>query len=142
MIILDTNVVSEPTKPKPDPVVRAWLDRQVPETLYLTAISLAELLAGVAKLPSGRRKRDFGSSLLQLLERFFGPRILPFDRAAAEAFASLTEVTLATGRKLALADGQIAAIAMTHGFSIATRDTAPFKAARLIVLNPWEHKAI
>lgn len=138
MIILDTNVVSEPTKPHGHPAVRDWLDNQMAETLYLTATSLSELLLGVELLPDGRRKEGLAAVLSELLESLFGPRILPFDQQAAAAYAPLIRRTRAAGHTLSVADGQIAAIASVHGFTVATRDTAPFVAASVPVINPWE----
>ncbi|MBN9560404.1 MAG: type II toxin-antitoxin system VapC family toxin [Alphaproteobacteria bacterium] len=138
MIVLDTNIVSEPMRPSGNPAVQAWLDRQVAETLYLTATSLAELLVGVALLPAGKRKEGLGAALADLIEALFGPRVLAFDRQAAREYASLVSRTRAGGHVIAVADGQIAAIAIAHGFSVATRDTAPFIAAGVPVINPWD----
>ncbi len=137
MIVVDTNVVSEPLKPQADPAVLAWLDRQAEQVLYLTTTSLAELLVGVEKLPEGRRKTVLAQSLRPQLAKWFGPRVLPFDEAAAIAYAKLVSRARAAGRALSFADGQIAAVAYTHGFTVATRDTAPFEAAGLQVINPW-----
>ena len=138
MIVLDTNVVSEPMKPSADPTVQAWLDRQVAETLYLTATSLAELLVGIEILPSGRRKDGLAAALAELMAVLFGPRILPFDQQAAIAYAPVVSRARAGGTIISVADGQIAAIAAARGFTIATRDTAPFEAAGLPVINPWD----
>ncbi|MCF4166908.1 type II toxin-antitoxin system VapC family toxin [Zavarzinia compransoris] len=137
MIVLDTNVVSEPMRLDGDPAVRAWLDAQAAETLYLTSVSLAELLVGIGRLPQGRRRDGLDRALAALLDRLFGDRILPFDAAAARIFADIQEDCRMKGRAIAFADGQIAAIARSHGFSVATRDTAPFEAAGVPVINPW-----
>lgn len=137
MIVLDTNVVSEPMRPQGDPAVRAWLDRQVAETLYLTATSLAELLAGIDILPVGRRKQGLGAALAQLLAELFGPRVLPFDERAAIAYAPLMGRARANGLVITMADGQIAAIAAARGFPVATRATELFLAAGVPVVNPW-----
>lgn len=139
MIILDTNVVSEPMKLNGTSVgVQAWLDRQVAETLYLTTTSLSELLVGIEILPDGKRKVGLGAALSDLLDTLFGGRILPFDAPAAIAFASLVGRARAGGRVLSVADGQIGAIATLYGYTVATRDTAPFIAAGVPVINPWE----
>lgn len=138
MIVLDTNVISEPLKPKGNPVVQAWLDRQAAETLYLTATSLSELLVGVAVLPDSKRKTGLDAALSELLTNLFGPRILAFDQRAAMAYASLVGRARSAGRHMSVADGQIAAIASVHGFTVATRDTAPFAAAGVPIINPWE----
>lgn len=138
MIILDTNVVSEPMKRNGNPVVQTWLDQQAAETLYLTAVSLSELLVGIEILPAGRRKEGLGGALNELLARLFGSRILAFDQQAAIIYAPLVCRARAGGHLISVADGQIAAIAAVHGFTVATRDTAPFTAAGVPVINPWD----
>lgn len=138
MIVLDTNVVSEPMKPNGNPAVLAWLDRQAAETLYLTATSLSELLVGIEILPDGKRKAGLDTALSELLMNLFGSRILPFDQQAAMAYAPLVGRARAGGCLISVADGQIAAIAAAHKFTVATRDTAPFVAAGVPVINPWE----
>ena len=138
MIILDTNVVSEPMRLNGNPAVQAWLDQQVAETLYLTTTSLSELLVGIEILPEGKRKEGLSIALNELVVRLFGSRILPFDQQAATLYASLVSRARASGHLISVADGQIAAIANLHGFAVATRDTAPFIAAGVSVINPWE----
>lgn len=138
MMVLDTNVVSEPMKRLGNPAVTAWLDRQVADTLYLTATNLSELLVGVESLPAGRRKEGLETALANLMARLFGPRILPFDAQAALICARLVARARATGHVIGFADGQIAAIAAAHGYTIATRDTTPFVAAGVPVINPWD----
>jgi predicted nucleic acid-binding protein len=138
VIILDTNVVSEPTKADGNRRVRDWLDDQIAETLYLTSISLSELLLGVQVLPDRKRKEGLAAALTELLTELFGPRILPFDQQAATVYAARVSRARASGRAISMADGQIAAIAAVHGFTVATRDTAPFIAASVPVVNPWE----
>jgi predicted nucleic acid-binding protein len=138
MIVLDTNVISEPLKPRPDARVVAWLVAQDPETLYLTATSLSELLVGIEILPAGKRKRAMMAAVQQTLDRLFADRFLSFDREAAVAFALLGSRAAATGYSISTADCQIAAIAAVHGFAVATRDTAPFLAVGVRVINPWE----
>lgn len=138
MIILDTNVVSEPMKPDADRRVQFWLDEQIAETLYLTTISLSELLLGVEVLPDGKRKEGLAVALTELLGALFSSRILPFDQQAATMYAARMSRARASGRTVSMADGQIAAIAAVHGFKVATRDIAPFAAAGVPVVNPWE----
>jgi len=137
MIILDTNVISEPMKERADSLVIAWLDRQVAETLFLTATNLSELLVGIELLPEGRRKRGMAEAMQQLLGDLFGTRFLEFDREAAVAYAFVVSRSIAKGLSISVADGQIAAIAAVHGFAVATRDTASFLAAGVTVINPW-----
>ena len=138
MIILDTNVVSEPMKPHGEPAVQAWLDRQTAETLFLTATSFSELLVGIEILPDGKRKEGLDAMLIALMARLFESRILPFDQRAAMLYAPLVGRARSGGCLISVADGQIAAIAAAHGFTVATRDTAPFLAAGVPVINPWK----
>jgi predicted nucleic acid-binding protein len=137
MILLDTNVISEPLKASCDKNVLAWIDAQVIETLYLSTISLAELRFGIAVLPEGKRRDTLHSSLLQRVLPLFAGRILSFDDSASQSYAALRTRARAAGQAIAPADGYIAAIAATHGFAVATRDTSPFSAAGLVVINPW-----
>jgi predicted nucleic acid-binding protein len=137
MILLDTNVISEPLKLSGDAGVLAWIDAQLVETLFLSTISLAELRFGIGALPPGKRKDTLHTSLEQRILPLFAGRILPFDEAASEAYALLRARARADGQAIAPADGYIAAIAMTHSLIVATRDTSPFEAAGLTVINPW-----
>ena len=141
MIVLDTNVVSEPMRPRGNPAVLAWLDRQVAETLYLTATGLSELLVGIAALPAGRRRDGLDTALQDLLSTLFGARVLPFDQQAAITYATLVARARAAGHVFSVGDGQIAAIAAAHGFAVATRDTVPFTAAGVPLINPWQEAA-
>ena len=137
MIVLDTNVISEPVKPLPDPLVVAWLDRQPKEALYLCAPVLMEVLLGVALLPGGRRKRGMAMAIQALFANFFAERFLAFERQAAVTYASLASRASARGYSISVGDCQIAAIAAVHGFAVATRDTAPFRAAGVPIIDPW-----
>jgi toxin FitB len=137
MILLDTNVVSEPLKAPGDLNVLAWIDAQLLETLYLSTISLAELRFGIAALPEGKRRDTLQTSLENRILPLFAGRVLPFDERASETYAVLRARARANGKAIASADGYIAAIASAHGFSVATRDTSPFEAAELSVINPW-----
>jgi predicted nucleic acid-binding protein len=137
MILLDTNVLSEPLKLTGDAGVLTWIDAQIIETLYLSTISLAELRFGIAALPAGNRRDTLHASLEQRILPLFGGRILPFDLAASEACAVLRARARAQGKAIAPADGYLAATATTHGLMVATRNTGPFEAAGLAVINPW-----
>jgi hypothetical protein len=139
MIILDTNVVSEVVKVGRDGNVLSWLNGQSAETLYLTATSLSELLIGIEILPAGKRRDGLSNALSDLVGKLFHSRILPFDRAAAVANALLVGKARAAGKAVSIQDGQIAAIAHVNGFSVATRDTSPFMALGVSVINPWDH---
>lgn len=138
MILLDTNVVSEPLRQLPEPRVIAWIDAQPLETLYLSAITVAELRAGVAMLPAGKRRSTLQESLEKRVIPLFAGRVLPFDQACTKAYAQLVAKARAAGSVIAPADGYIAAIAATNGFELATRDTQPFTAAGISVINPWQ----
>ena len=137
MIVLDTNVVSEAMKPEPHPAVRAWLNDQAAQTLYLSSVSLAELLFGIAALPVGKR-RDMLALTLDGLMGLFRDRVLPFDTDAARHYAELAVTVRLAGRGFPTPDGYIAAIAVSRGFIVASRDTAPYEAASVAVINPWE----
>ena len=136
MIVLDTNVVSEAMKPEPHPSVRAWLNHQAAETLYLSSVTLAELLFGIAALPAGKRK-DMLAKALDGLMGLFRDRVLPFDIDAARRYADLAVMAKTRGRGFPTPDGYIAAIAAAHGFAVASRDTSTFGAAGLTVIDPW-----
>lgn len=137
MIILDTNVISEAMKQTPDPVVMKWLNNQVPETLFLSSVTLAELLFGLSIIPEGRRKSTLIDALDILLIELFKHRILPFGAQAAHRYAQLAAKSRAAGKGFPIPDGYIAAIASFHGFVVATRDAAPFEAACISTVNPW-----
>ncbi len=139
MIILDTNVVSEPMKDNGDPAVKAWLDKQVLSNLYITSVNLGELLSCIATVPEGRRKQGLILGLRRLRIRIRN-EVLPYDEAAAIAYSEAVLRAKANLYTLAVADGQIAAIANVHGFAVATRDVEPFVAAGVPVINPWEEE--
>jgi predicted nucleic acid-binding protein len=141
LIVLDTNVVSEPLRPAADPAVLAWLDLQDIQTLYLTTISLAELRHGIAVLPGGRRRSRLAAELEERIIPLFDGRILGFDIAASSAYAEIRVRTRKAGKTLGAADSYIAATVAAHGFAIATRDTAPFEAAGIPVIDPWGPRA-
>jgi hypothetical protein len=137
MILLDTNVVSEPLRAAPEPRVVEWLDAQPLETLFLSVITVAELRYGVARLPPGRR----GSALRKRLETqvlpAFAGRVLACDLPSTQSYADLMIRAQAAGRSIGMADALIAAIARVHGMTLATRDTGPFVAAGVPVVDPW-----
>jgi toxin FitB len=137
MILLDTNVVSEPLRPAPDAQVIYWIDAQALETLFLSAITVAELRAVVALLPAGKRRKALHDSLETQVLPLFAGRVLPFDEASAQAYAELMAKAKALGLAIASADGYIAAIAAANGLAVATRDIRPFQAAGVKVINPW-----
>lgn len=137
MILLDTKVISEPLRPTPEIRVIEWIDAQPLETLFLSAITVAELRAGVALLPSGKRRTGLHENLEKRVLPLFAGRVLPFDLACTPAYAGLMARARSSGLAVATADGYIAAIAAANGFAVATRDTAPFEAAGVAIINPW-----
>lgn len=136
MILLDTNVVSETMRPHPEPSVIAWLDAQAAETLYMSSITAAELMFGVRALPDGRRKDALADAVEQIIA-LFAERLLDFDMRAARQYADLASKARSAGLALSTPDGFIAAIASANGFSVASRDIGPFRAAGVSVIDPW-----
>lgn len=136
MILLDSNVVSEAMKPEPNPAVRDWLDAQAVETLFVSSVTIAELLFGIGALPNGKRKERLAAAVEGVIDLFAG-RILPFDTEAARHYADLAVRARAAGHGFPLPDGYIAAIAAARDYSVASRDSSAFVAARLAVINPW-----
>jgi len=124
-------------KVEPHASVRASLDAQLAQTLFLPSITVAELLFGIGVLPDGRRKALLAARIDRLPGEFAG-RILPFDTASARCGADLAAKARAAGRGLPTPDGTIAAMAAAHGFAVATRDVGPFRAAGVGVVDPWE----
>lgn len=137
MILVDTNVISEPLRRAPEARVVEWIDDQPLETLYLSAITVAELRFGVALLPAGKRRKILHDSLETRVLPLFSGRVLAFDLAATQAYAGLMAKARAAGVAVGAADGYIAAIAAANGMRVATRDTAPFAAAGVAVIDPW-----
>lgn len=137
MILLDTNVISEPLRRTPEPRVIEWIDSQRLETLYLSAITVAELRAGIALLPTGKRRSGLQENLQKRVLPLFGGRVLSFDLSCTQHYATLVAKARQTGLAIAAADGYIAAIAAASGFAVATRDINPFEAAGVTVINPW-----
>ena len=135
--ILDTNVVSEPMLALPSAVVQTWWSQQQPGTLFITAVTVAEVLYGIELLPHGKRR----AALLAGAELMFGKvlagRILPFDEDAARAFAAIAASRRAQGRPITDLDAQIAAIARSRGATLATRNTADFEGCGIRLVNPW-----
>jgi toxin FitB len=136
MIVVDTNVLSEEIKPTPARTVHAWFLRQVSGGLFTTTICEAEILLGVALLPDGRRKRDLEVAARSVIALFAG-RILPFDSAAAAAYADIVAQRRRIGRPIDDFDAQIAAIARSRGFAIATRNISDFEGTGLSIIDPW-----
>jgi predicted nucleic acid-binding protein len=138
VIILDTNVISEPMGSAPNPRVLAWIDAQDFETLYLSAVTVGELRFGLSILPVGRRRDVLTEQLEKDTLPLFAGRILPYDLAASAEYARLLSGARAAGITINTADGMIAATADAAGFTVATRDTTPFTAAGVPIIDPWQ----
>ena len=138
MIVLDTNVVSELMRRTPDPAVTAWVADHDAATLFVTAIGEAEFRYGVAILPAGRRREMLASAVDLMLREDLAAHILPFDSAAARAYATIASERRATGRTAAQADTQIAAIARSRGMAVATRNIKDLQGMGVDLINPWE----
>jgi toxin FitB len=137
MIIIDTNVISELLRPIPEPAVEAWLGEQDGLSIYLTAISEAELRYGVAVMSSGKRHDGLGVAIDRILRDDMAGRILSFDSAAARAYADIAATRRTAGKPISQADCQIAAIARAHNAPVATRNTPDFEGCGIDLINPW-----
>ena len=137
MFVLDTNVASELMRPAPVPAVTAWVAQWDAEDLFLTAVGEAELRHGIAILPVGRRRNSLEASMTRWLNLGFAERILPFDSAAARAYAEIAAVRRSAGRPIGEADCQIAAIARSKGMAVATRNIRDFSETGVEAIDPW-----
>lgn len=138
MIVLDTNVLSELMRPDPDQAVIAWMDSQEPAQLFLTAVTVAEILYGIAHLPDGKRKAGLRERGVAMLQEDFAGRVISFDEAAAAQYAEVVCERQASGRSISMADAQIAAICRTlNGATLATRNSRDFEGIGLDLANPW-----
>lgn len=139
MILLDTSILSELMRPFPKPAVERWVGAQPAAGVFISAITEAELRYGLALLPDGQRRRRLMAQAEAMLAEDFAGRILPFDSAAAEAYASIAAARRLAGRPISQADAQIAAIAASRGAAIATRNIMDFEGCGPEVVNPWGH---
>jgi predicted nucleic acid-binding protein len=137
MIVLDTNVVSEVMKGAPDPSVYDWFKRTPRAKLFVTTISEAEILAGIAVLPAGRRRSELTSLAIETFEKSFADRILTFDSHSARHYADIISVRRHIGRPINPLDAQIAAIARDKRMAIATRNFTDFLKCGIDVIDPW-----
>lgn len=138
MILLDTNVLSELMKPAPDAGVIGWLDGQLAETLFISAITRAEIELGIALLPDGQRKQKIAAAAQRMFVEF-SDRTLSFGETAAIQYGQLVAAHTQNGRPLTVEDAQIAAIALANGLRVATRNEKDFaNIPDLTVINPWK----
>ncbi len=137
MILLDTNVISEPLRPDPSGRVVEWLNAQALEAMFLPVIAVAELRYGIAVMPAGRRREALAERIEGEVLPLFINRVLPVDVAVTASYAKCMATARHGGVGASVSDGLIAAIAIENNLSIATRDTAAFKAMGAVVINPW-----
>lgn len=141
MIVLDTNVISEMLKPAPNAFVEAWLAAQPPPSVFITAITQAEIIYGLRLLPAGKRRAALEAAILPIFTEDFEGRVLPFDPQAADAYATIAVARRQAGRPISQFDAQIAAIALSRGAAIATRNGPDFEGIGLTILDPWRFEA-
>lgn len=141
MIILDTNVLSEVIKPQPEQVVFDWLASQKYDEVYTTAVTEAEMLHGLYRLPDGKRKTQLRQALAAIFQQDFAGRVLPFDEAAALSYAEVVTARERAGRGVGSFDCQIAAIARVHSAIVATRNIKDFELTGVSLVNPWGNRA-
>ena len=137
MFALDTNVASELMRPEPMTAVAAWIAERDAQEMYLTAVSEAELRYGVAILPAGKRRSALEAAMARWFDQGFIGRILPFDSAAARAYAEIAAGRRDAGRPIGEADCQIAAICRSRGAVLVTRNVRDFEDTGVKIIDPW-----
>lgn len=137
MIVVDTNVVSELMRPSPSSRVRDWIRSQPAQELYTSAVTVAEILYGIERLPQGRRQAELRSAATALFDGF-ADQLLAFDAASAVQYALIVSSRDRSGRPIDGFDAQIAAICRAHGAALATRNVADFRETGIDIINPWD----
>jgi toxin FitB len=138
MIVLDTNVISELMRPQTNESVLGWVDAQGQDELFVTAVTVGEILYGIARLPDGKRKSDLHTAADETLDVDFAERILAFDKSAAEHYGHVVSLRERNGRPISMADALIASICLSYSASLATRNIADFEGVGLDLINPWD----
>lgn len=138
MLVLDTNLISELMRPRPEAAVLAWVGAQPMKAMAITAVSSMEIRFGIHILPDGKRRSELDRKFSELIAQGFAGRILPFDGQAGEACADIRAVRQRNGRRISTEDAMIAAIAKVHGATVVTRDANGFAGCGVPVVNPWE----
>ena len=136
-LLLDTNVLSELLRARPDPAVLAWFAAQPPHSLFVSALTQAEMLMGARLLPAGRRRQQLQHALDAMFRDDFAGQLWLFDAACVAHFAELVATRRAAGRPISPFEAQIAAIALSHDAGLATRNGADFEGCRLSLHDPW-----
>ena len=137
MFVLDTNVLSEIMKSVPEASVADWVDRQPRADLFTTVMSKAEVLAGIAAMPTGRRRTSLEGLAQDLFGIGFRGRVLPFDDESSVLYAQISTARRRSGRTISVSDSIIASIARRHGATVVTRDVGGFELTGVPVLDPW-----
>jgi len=135
--LLDTNVLSELLRAQPHPAVLAWFAEQPADSLFVSAVTQAEMLLGARLLPRSKRRQQLETALDTMFREDFAGRVLPFDSAAAAAYAAVVAARRGAGRPISQFDAQIAAIALSRRAGLATRNVSDFEECGLTLANPW-----
>lgn len=137
MIVLDTNVLSELIRPVPEPKVLAWLEAQALDALFTTVISRGEMLYGGRILPGGKRRENLLQEVEEIFSTDMAGRVLPYDEAAADAYARIAAARRAQGRPASQSDMMIAGIVRSCGATLATRNVRDFEGCGIALVDPW-----
>lgn len=137
-ILLDTNVLSELLRAQPDSAVLAWMAAQPANSLFVSAVTQAEMLLGARLLPAGKRRKQLEQALDAMFREDFASRVLPFDSSAATDYAEVVAARRHAGTPVSQFDAQIAAIALSHRLSVATRNVSDFAGCGVALTNPWD----
>jgi len=138
MILLDTNVISEAMNPRPDPQVIAWIDSQDPDQLWTCTIVIAEVLSGLDLMPDGNRQKQLRERADRMFLNIFAGRIFDLDLAAATVYGRVLKIRKSMGRPIDEMDALIAATALAHGATLATRNIPDFEHCAIPLVNPWQ----
>lgn len=137
MIVLDTNVISEVFKPKPDSGVLSWLQQQDDDVVFTTAVTRGELMYGLNIMANGKRRETLESGLQRIFAMRFAGRVLPYDESAADAYAMILALRRGIGRPIGAADAMIAGITRSRGARLATRNVRDFGGCGIVLVDPW-----
>ena len=137
MILLDTNVLSEVMLLRPERAVMSWIDSQDPDGLWTCTIVVAEVLSGLDLMPTGKRQEQLREKAEFMFSTLFAARIFPFDQAASRVYGSVLRTRKSIGRPIDEMDALIAATALIHGATLATRNTRDFESCGVTLINPW-----
>ena len=141
MYLIDTNVISELTKPAPSPAVMGWFANTSVQSIYISAVTLCEMQLGLALMPAGKRKSALKIATDALIQEDFAQRCLSLDARCTPLYGKLAASQQQKGRACCVEDAMIAAIALTHQFTLVTRNTKDFDGIdSLVLLNPWLSK--